>query len=248
MTFPQYRARWEGRVGAGVHPAVTHEVAYAREIRREFVEPFIRELRARIRRASTDYASVTRAIDRNIARDSPDLEPVVRAAIRRIDRYHQRRFAQAMRRSLGVRVNPLAGDAEVARLMREKIRANVALIRSIPRHFQDALLSDIGKIQREQPFDEAEIMRLFRRRYQKEGYPLRRLARDQTSKMVGNLSEIRQTAAGVLEYQWESSRDERVRPTHVANNGRRFSWAVPPPETGHPGEDIQCRCVALPVL
>lgn len=74
------------------------------------------------------------------------------------------------------------------------------------------------------------------------------IARDQISKLNGNLTHIRQEASGVEEYEWSTSQDERVRPTHRSKQGKRFRWDSPPSDTGHPGADIQCRCVALPIL
>lgn len=76
----------------------------------------------------------------------------------------------------------------------------------------------------------------------------RLIAQDQVSKLNANMTMIRQRAAGVAEYEWSTSRDERVRPTHKANQGKRFRWDRPPSSTGHPGHDIRCRCVALPVF
>lgn len=73
------------------------------------------------------------------------------------------------------------------------------------------------------------------------------IARDQTLKLNGAMTEIRQTNAGVQEYVWSTSLDERVREEHAALEGQTFSWSSPP-EPGHPGEDYQCRCVALPVI
>lgn len=75
-----------------------------------------------------------------------------------------------------------------------------------------------------------------------------RLARDQVNKMNGELTRLRQTSLGVEKYVWSTAGDERVRDTHRANEGKTFSWDNPPSETGHPGEDINCRCIALPVL
>jgi SPP1 gp7 family putative phage head morphogenesis protein len=74
------------------------------------------------------------------------------------------------------------------------------------------------------------------------------VARDQTQKLAGTVNQIRQENAGVTQYVWSTSRDERVRPSHDALDGEIFDWATPPPETGHPGQDFQCRCVALPVV
>lgn len=73
------------------------------------------------------------------------------------------------------------------------------------------------------------------------------IARDQTLKLNGAVTQIRQENAGVTEYIWSTSKDERVRDTHAALEGTRWSWDAAP-EVGHPGEDFQCRCVALPVI
>lgn len=47
------------------------------------------------------------------------------------------------------------------------------------------------------------------------------------------------------QYVWRTRRDERVRRSHRMNDGRVFSWADAP-ATGHPGEDYNCRCEAVP--
>ncbi len=84
------------------------------------------------------------------------------------------------------------------------------------------------------------------------------IARDQTAKLNGELTQKRQTATGVTHYFWRDSRDERVRgnpggkypnarPSHWDRNGQRFAWADPP-EGGPPGRDYNCRCTAEPDL
>lgn len=73
------------------------------------------------------------------------------------------------------------------------------------------------------------------------------IARDQTLKVNGAITEIRQRGAGVDRYVWSTSLDERVRETHAALEGQTFSWESPP-DVGHPGQDYQCRCVAVPVI
>jgi len=74
------------------------------------------------------------------------------------------------------------------------------------------------------------------------------IARDQVSKLNGQLTGLRQKNIGIEKYPWRTSQDERVRPSHIANNGKVFSWDSPPPATGHPGEDVQCRCHAEPIF
>jgi SPP1 gp7 family putative phage head morphogenesis protein len=91
------------------------------------------------------------------------------------------------------------------------------------------------------------------------------IARDQTLKLYGQIQEERQTQAGIEEYVWSTSLDERVRGNpsgiypkshgnHWKLEGKTFRWDDPPvvdPTTGrkeHPGGDFQCRCAAIPVL
>lgn len=38
--------------------------------------------------------------------------------------------------------------------------------------------------------------------------------------------------------------DPKVRPTYAEHEGEIFFWSDPPAETGHPGEDYECRCWA----
>jgi SPP1 gp7 family putative phage head morphogenesis protein len=74
------------------------------------------------------------------------------------------------------------------------------------------------------------------------------IARDQTLKFNGQVTQMRQERAGVKRYEWSTSRDERVRDTHRVKEGQIFEWSSPPPDTGHPSQDYQCRCVAIPVF
>jgi len=73
------------------------------------------------------------------------------------------------------------------------------------------------------------------------------IARDQVSKFNGQLTSLRHRDAGVEKYIWHTAMDERVRPEHADREGDAFSWDDPP-EDGHPGEPINCRCWAEPVF
>lgn len=76
------------------------------------------------------------------------------------------------------------------------------------------------------------------------------IARDQVLKKNGALHKIRQQKAGIEEYEWVTSSDERVRPSHAELDGEIFSWAEGAPLLGglNPGEDVQCRCTAMPII
>jgi len=79
------------------------------------------------------------------------------------------------------------------------------------------------------------------------------IARDQISKLTGDLTRQRQTSLGIEKYRWRTSQDERVRASHRRLNNKVFSWDKPPVtnsagDRNHPGGDYQCRCTAEPVI
>lgn len=80
----------------------------------------------------------------------------------------------------------------------------------------------------------------------------RLIARDQTAKLNGQIQRHQQIDAGITEYIWCTSGDERVRDSHKALDGKKFSWDNPPLNSDgracHPGEDYQCRCIGRPVF
>lgn len=74
------------------------------------------------------------------------------------------------------------------------------------------------------------------------------IARDQMAKVNASITEAKQQALGITEYEWSTAGDERVRESHADNDGKTFRWDSPPAETGHPGDDVNCRCVAIPII
>lgn len=92
-------------------------------------------------------------------------------------------------------------------------------------------------------------------------YKCRLLARDQIGKLQGQISQGQMGEIGLNMYIWSTSGDERVRDSHQEMEGLLCRWDdatvysadggktwIPRPSGAvemHPGQDIQCRCVAL---
>lgn len=74
------------------------------------------------------------------------------------------------------------------------------------------------------------------------------IARDQSSKLNAALTQARHEDVGIKKYMWSTSLDERVRDSHADKEGQIFEYANPTADTGHPGHDFNCRCMAIPVL
>ena len=136
-------------------------------------------------------------------------------------------------------------------LMEQWVSDNVDLIKTVPNDMlgrMKQIVSD-GYQNGTRPKDMADKIQ--------DAYGMSRshaqfIARDQISKLNAKITQREHADAGVTEYVWSSSGDERVRESHRRLNGHIFKYSDPP-ETDNgrrcnPGEDYNCRCVAIPVF
>lgn len=163
-----------------------------------------------------------------------------------------------------LRIDPRHVSANLAPQIEGFRKENVELIKSIP----ETLLDDVSRVVDEAwtKGERVESLRTkLQQRYDVSKSKADLIARDQVLKLNAQVTQSRQTASGITEYTWTTSHDERVRGNpdgkypdsdsdHYSLDGTVQRWDAPPVtnqktgETNHPGEDYQCRCVAVPVL
>ena len=163
-------------------------------------------------------------------------------------------WKQTIDKTLGIQLMDDYYNGELLKeLIDEWVKTNVELIRTIP---QDSLskMKDVVLNGYRGGESTSTIVKQIQRIYGTERRHAQLIARDQVAKLNGQITKAQQEDAGVKEYIWSTSGDSRVREGHRALNGKRFRWDDPPivdAKTGrraHPGEDYQCRCVALAVF
>ena len=232
-----------------VNPRRLDERAYEKALRRSVLAPMLAQLRSglsEVTTASLALETITQIFQR--FGQTPGLaEAEVAAQATRLSGYHRRRLIQTFRAALGVDIRPVLADSAIEPLMSAWRRENISLIRTIPERFHESLNRRVGETFAERPFDKQALSKVLNREYGVSGSNLRRLTRDQTSKAIGQLTQARHGQLGITEYTWRTAQDERVRPTHQVLDGTPQRWDSPP-SVGHPGQDIQCRCVAIPIV
>ncbi len=157
------------------------------------------------------------------------------------------RFYKAMEDAVGVNLETIIQGEGLDDVLIASTQENVALIRSIPEEYFKKIETLVYSSTTQGNTAGSMIKQI-----QKIGRTTTKraklIARDQSSKLNSVLNQQRQQNLGVEEYVWRTSGDERVRENHRAKNGKTFRWDKPPKDTGHPGQDIQCRCVAQPII
>lgn len=161
---------------------------------------------------------------------------------------HKKLFLDTMNRAVGTSVNDLLQDPQSAAEVQAGVDRSTKLITTLTQDLSARLAQEIMKGISEGRDDFS--LRAYILEEAPKGYPewrARLIARDQTSKLFSNLSRVRQQDLGITQYRWRTVGDMAVRDTHEALASTLQEWSSPP-DVGHPGEDIQCRCVADPVL
>ena len=183
----------------------------------------------------------------------------IRALARQLDLFTGRKVEQVVGRIPTVPAN--LTQARVAGDLDQWTREQVARIRTIDARYFDDLEAAIKEAIAEGTRSN-DLRDLIRGRIPQEHrgrtsaeYNARRIARDQLGSLNGKLTRQRYAGAGVARYRWRTSKDEAVREAHRELEGRIFDVGGPGAvgagvfgQDIHPGDDIQCRCRAVPIF
>lgn len=173
------------------------------------------------------------------------LEGVAEQFAQRVSTHQRIQLSRQVTAALGVDV--FTPDIGLAAASDAFVAENVALIKDLPRK---TLIEIQGIIQRGVTSGalHGDIAKQIQERLTIAKNRAKLIARDQVGKFYGNVQKQRQQAIGVTEFIWRTVADERVRDTHAALDGQQFKWSTGAAGEGIPGEPINCRCYAEPVL
>lgn len=206
---------------------------------------FSRMIRRVLERAEADLLKKAASLD--LVRQLNDLE-------NRARKYSIREWKKVVRQTLGIDIfSDYYKSGFFRAFTRQWAQSNVDLIKTIPANTLKRMTNIIqGGHYAGKPI--AEIARQIQDAYDVSKGRARFIARDQMAKLNAQITQQQQADAGITEYVWRTVGDSRVRESHRHLNNKRFKYSDPPvvdPKTGrraNPGEDFQCRCVALPVF
>lgn len=181
-------------------------------------------------------------------------EQIAAEFVGRVNLVNSEKFYASVESAIGINLEAAVVEEGLAEVLGISVQQNVALIKSIPAEYfqklEQIVLSNAVQGRATSAGIRAEIRELG-------GVTLNRaefISRDQTAKLNANLNETRNLNLGITEYIWRNApRDGRNRQKHLAHEGKRFRFDRPPVtgnkgERLNPGEDYQCRCVAIPIV
>lgn len=233
----------------------------------QIVLPELQALHAAVDGQHADSAVPKVLIDRIVHRlrvsfgevaDGPRVAEVAAAAALEADRWNARAqqklidAALAERKVVGTvpELNIFADNPFLSSARDQFVQRNVALVKNMAEQ-QAGRIGSIVTEGVQSGLRPADIAKQLQEDLGIAESRARLIARDQVTKFNGELASVRQQSLGVTHFTWSTSHDERVRKSHQALDGQEFAWSNLPMVDGEqaaPGQPIQCRCNAIPVL
>lgn len=175
-------------------------------------------------------------------------ENIANGFVNRGNTQNQQEVSKNLKNQTGIDLSAYLGNSpRIAEKVNAMTTANVQLIKSISSQYLDKVQNAVtqavvnGKSNKDLVQQIKDIGKTTEKR-------AIFIARDQSSKLNAALTQARHEDMGITKYTWSTSGDERVRESHAEKDGQVFEYANPPADTGHPGHDFNCRCVAIPYL
>lgn len=176
-------------------------------------------------------------------------EAMVERILRLESQRHTSKFMETAKRALGVDLSAVVRQEDLEDYLRAAAIRNAALIKGLTDDAVNriqAIVTNAVINGRSAKDLKAELTKQF----QFSDRRARLIARDQIAKLNSDLNRIRHQQAGVTEYRWRTSHDERVRPLHQKLDGTVYKYGEPTgAEQGlPPGQPINCRCIAQGIV
>ena len=238
----------EGKVGSPIKPLKYLELKYFKQIQEFVLKPLQKNLQKNINELSNikhewfsmindvfaQQAQTNERVFYNIAKDHVDV----------VNNKQRKKMITTFMAAFSLDISKSIDHPNIDLLIVQKIEENVKLIKSITPTILQNIIQDFVSV----PFDQQAIIDIINKNTKVGQSRAKFIARDQTSKLTGDLNVQRNLNIGVQKYKWSATMDNRTRQTHRENDGKVFRYDTPPANTGHPGHDYNCRCTALPIF
>lgn len=243
-----------------IHGSLGAETAYLKALR-----ALLREMAAETRETIVPLAVAELSASRTLTKDveqswferlinlSVRLNIIAEQTVNRIlgleAKRHTETFMSTAKRALGVDLSAVVRQEDLGDYLRAAATRNAALIKGL----SDDMVKRVQQVATDAVINGRSAKDLkseMTRQFHFGDNRAKLIARDQIGKLNSDLNRIRHQQAGIEEYTWRTSHDERVRRLHRELDGKVYKYGKPTgAEEGlPPGQPIQCRCVAQAIV
>lgn len=201
-------------------------------------------------------------------------QPLANKIVTSINRYNKNKFSKKSESQLGVDIGAILNEGNTNEILQLQIQKQMSLIKSIPEQFLKEVEIIISNgvsegLRHEEIARQLKGIKGINSTFGKLENRVKTIARNEVENINATLNKNRQQNAGIDIYEWETSQDEAVRPSHKVMQGKYCKWSDPTVYADtleearagkwkkrssiggvqkHPGMDYNCRCNSLAVI
>lgn len=192
-------------------------------------------------------------------------ESIARHMVERVARQNAQAWREVVSRGASVRTSRriFAGlqremKGPVGARVEDLVKKNARLVKALPEAVYQKTALFVARAQQQGLRSSSLVAELERRLPQLRRSEAKLLARSGVAQAATAVTRARAEGLGLRWYDWTTSEDNRVRPSHVAMDKVLVAWSnAPSPEAlageksyghYHPGGTRWCRCISLPLV
>jgi len=182
---------------------------------------------------------------------------LVEDTVNRLDDRMKKQFYKDLGSMIGVEVSPVVQELGLKPELENVITETMNSVNAIKKDTQGKVESVINEALITGNIEKGTLASQLKNIINLSTPQRKMFARSVTAKVNGQMNQSRMARAGMSRYQWSTSHDIRVRPSHKAADDKIYNVGedviVKVPKVGevnikHPGFDWGCRCVAIPLI
>jgi SPP1 gp7 family putative phage head morphogenesis protein len=193
---------------------------------------------------SVILAKLRRTLSAVIAPPPERIEPIGEGVERHVGRVFS---AEAKAQGVSKAVQAAGADVFTASEVAAWSRTQAQLILQLGERYLDELEAITNKAAA-LGTETSEVVKQYQARFDVNQRRADFIARNEIGNLNAQLTEETHKAAGVEEFVWVDSGDDKVRDLHEEIAGQTFPYPQGHPTEGLPGQPFNCRCVAKPKI
>lgn len=217
---------------------------------------------------SDELAAVFSVLKRKADGLAIEAEAAGESIVEKVASLNRKRFVTSANKSLGVDLEGVLSETDLADVIKAQSEKNISLIKSIPDEFFKNIETTVyNGVAEGNSFEQiAKVIvgiKGISSIFGKLDNRVKAIARNEVSNINGAITKKRQESLGIDTYIWSTAQDERVRDSHRVMEGKTCRWDDPTvylkgdkwvKRSGiggvekHPSFDFGCRCTAEAII
>jgi len=184
-------------------------------------------------------------------------EQISKSMVSRVSMINENKTKKTIENAIGVDVGNIIASENLATFVEMQTIQNAELIKSVPQgaieDIRRIVLNGLSEGLRHEEITKQISGNSLNSTFNKMNNRIKTIARTEVAKLNSQITNKRLTNLGITRAVWDATNDSRTRPCHAIRDGKEYNiaeglYSSCDGNTIQPGQEINCRCVAVPIV